>query len=316
MVTASTAALLDIEPDLSRFLSPQQLSEAGPVQVPVQSVPKGDVDVGALLREHGAFGAVVLDGMLLHLVRLGDQVAVRLLGPGDVVLPTGVSAPMLLDGSGWRATVATELAVLGNEVLVAAHRWPRIVAALHLRVSEQAERIVTQLAICQLPRVDQRLLALMWLLAESWGQVTPSGTTLPLALTHDALGRLVGARRPTVTLALGELTERGAIVRQDRGWLLLERPPPPSGGIPKLEEPEPLNGVGSTWLNGAEIVQELTVEERAELRETMMRLRSEHQQHREMVRRQLKELADSRARTREIRWQITQQSIRRRPAPS
>ena len=34
---------------------------------------------------------------------------------------------------------------------------------------------------------------MMWLLAESWGQVTSAGTTLPLTLTHDTLGGLVGA---------------------------------------------------------------------------------------------------------------------------
>jgi hypothetical protein len=47
---------------------------------------------------------------------------------------------------------------------------------------------------------------------------------LPLALTHETLGGLVGARRPTVTLALRELTERGALVHQSPGWLLLEAP--------------------------------------------------------------------------------------------
>ena len=52
----------------------------------------------------------------------------------------------------------------------------------------------------------------MWLLAESWGRVTQAGIRLPLGLTHDVLGALVGARRPTVTLALRELTERGAIL--------------------------------------------------------------------------------------------------------
>jgi hypothetical protein len=78
--------------------------------------------------------------------------------------------------------------------------------------------------ICQLPRVDERLLALMWLLAESWGQVTPAGTLLPIALTHAALGGLIGARRPTVTLALGNLTAAGVIRRQPRGWLLLGSP--------------------------------------------------------------------------------------------
>ncbi len=87
--------------------------------------------------------------------------------------------------------------------------------------------------ICQLPRVDDRLLAVMWLLAESWGQVTPAGTLLPIGLTHAALGGLVGARRPTVTLALGSLTADGALRREERGWLLLRSPNGLAGRRPR-----------------------------------------------------------------------------------
>jgi CRP-like cAMP-binding protein len=64
----------------------------------------------------------------------------------------------------------------------------------------------------------------MWLLAESWGLVTPTGTVLPIALTHAALGGLIGARRPTVTLALGNLSASGLVRREPRGWLLLGSP--------------------------------------------------------------------------------------------
>ncbi len=148
--------------------------------------------------------------MLLHELQVGDQLALRLVGPGDVLSLSG-SPPSMLAGSRCTAALQTRLALLSTEILMAAHRWPRLVAGLHVRMAEQSERLGIQLAICQLPRVDQRLLALMWLLAESWGHVTSVGTRLPIALTHDALGALIGARRPTVTLALRELTERGAI---------------------------------------------------------------------------------------------------------
>jgi len=58
------------------------------------------------------------------------------------------------------------------------------------------------------------------LLAERWGMVTPQGRIIRLPLTHETLGSLIGARRPTVSLALGDLAERGEVVRQDGGWLL------------------------------------------------------------------------------------------------
>ena len=115
------------------------------------------------------------------------------------------------------------------------------------------QRLTGQLVICQLPRVDQRVLAILWLLAESWGHVTPGGVRLPLALTHETLGALIGARRPTVTLALRKLSEKGSIVRQDSGWLLLEPPPEPEG-TPKELAPE-LAGISlSRWAPGPELL--------------------------------------------------------------
>ena len=65
--------------------------------------------------------------------------------------------------------------------------------------------------------------------------MTPSGVVVPLSLTHELLGRLVGARRPTVSLALKALIDRGALVRrQDRSWLLLE----PAPDLAPRREPE------------------------------------------------------------------------------
>jgi CRP/FNR family transcriptional regulator, cyclic AMP receptor protein len=56
--------------------------------------------------------------------------------------------------------------------------------------------------------------------------VTPDGITIPLPLSHQRLAELVGAHRPAVTSAVGELTRRGAISRRvDRTWLLHGAPP-------------------------------------------------------------------------------------------
>ena len=77
-----------------------------------------------------------------------------------------------------------------------------------------------QRAIAQVPRVDARVLVLLWLLADRWGRVSPQGVRVPLSLTHETIGKLVGARRPSVTTALGVLTRRGLVERTDSGWLL------------------------------------------------------------------------------------------------
>lgn len=76
-------------------------------------------------------------------------------------------------------------------------------------------------------------MALIWQLAESWGRVTPAGTRVPLSLSHEVLGGLVGARRPTVTLALSKLAKQGSLIRQGDEWLILEPPATPVSTEPK-----------------------------------------------------------------------------------
>jgi Crp-like helix-turn-helix domain len=85
-------------------------------------------------------------------------------------------------------------------------------------------------AISQLNRVEDRLITLFWHLAERWGRVAANGVALPLALPHRVLGELVGARRPTVSTALAELSRRGEVMRRHDGtWLLTGDAPAPIG---------------------------------------------------------------------------------------
>lgn len=224
MAPTPTIRLFDAEPDLIRFLGPEDSEQARETQLPVHSLNKGDADMQTLFESTGAFGALMLEGMLLQSLRLGNHSGLRLLGPGDILSITQTPKSMLVVESTCRATVPTRVALLEREMLMAVRRWPQIAAGLHAHTGEQSERLVTQLMICQLPRVDERIMALMWLLAESWGQVTTSGTFLPISLTHAALGGMIGARRPTVTLALGNLAGAHLLRRHQRGWLLMGSP--------------------------------------------------------------------------------------------
>jgi CRP/FNR family transcriptional regulator, cyclic AMP receptor protein len=93
------------------------------------------------------------------------------------------------------------------------------------RVAERAHRLAVTQAISQLNRVDRRLLALFWHLAERWGRVAVEGVAVPLVLSHRLIGELVGARRPTISTALAELARDGQLVRRDDGtWLLTGEP--------------------------------------------------------------------------------------------
>jgi CRP-like cAMP-binding protein len=303
--------LLDAEPDLGRFLSEDEARQAARVTVTVRPV-RGVFDSVALLQEVSAFGALIIEGMVLHRLQLAEQPTVRLFGPGDLVSAAepGTHMPCAADS---RAVGDTRVAILDDRVLAAAQRWPRMFAALHQKAIEQTERTALQLAICQLPRVTDRLLALMWLLAESWGRVTASGVTLPIALTHDMLGGMIGARRPTVTLALGELSDRGAIVKQDLGWLLLERPTPAGELEPTTDIPVLFDSRRSAW-SSPEPQPPIATWTHAELMASIARLHAEHLENRERVRQRLAAARVTRDRVRERRLQIT--SRRRRQAPS
>jgi hypothetical protein len=248
----------------------------------------------------------------------------RLLGPGDVVLLSELLPPLLVAEASFRASPQTRFALLGREVVAAARRWPGLAPALQLRAAQQADRLAAQLVICQLPRVDQRLLALFWLLAESWGRVTPSGTALPLKLTHETLGALIGARRPTVTLALGELTGRGAIVRQAEGWLLLEAPPEASGKPETMRPPALVGDDGPSWGSipdrlAAEAEEAAARSDSYEtLKQTVAMLREQHARNQARFAQRLRELSATREWCQENRRRIARDRLTRSPrrAPS
>ena len=232
MAISASVRLLDVEPDLGRYLTAADAEALDGLPVPVVELGLGDLDLAQALAAHHAFAGIVLDGLLVRRIAVGEDSTLILMGPGDFVAAGLGAQSILVTARGWRVSAPTLIALLERRFLLGTHRAPRLVAGLHARTIEQAERVAVQLAICQLPRVEERILALLWHLAECWGQVTADGTALRLHLTHETIGGLVGARRSTVTLALGQLREEGAIRREEQGLLLLKAPargvPPPT----------------------------------------------------------------------------------------
>jgi CRP/FNR family cyclic AMP-dependent transcriptional regulator len=171
---------------------------------------------------HAGRGLLLLDGVVTREVRLADRRCTHLHGHGDVLRATPPDEGLLPAVVSWVVTQPAIVAVLDERFDLACRRWPALAATIQARLLAQADRLAVHAAIAQLPKVELRLLAVLWHLAERWGHITPEGVTIPLRLTHEALGRLVGARRPTVTLALAELAESGAVTRSSEGWLLQE----------------------------------------------------------------------------------------------
>jgi CRP-like cAMP-binding protein len=318
--------LLGVEPDIGRYLDADEWAGAAKLRVPVLTIEGGSIHLHDRLEAAG-FAGILLEGLLVHEVYLGDQVGMRLLGPGDLIARRAGDDPLILDGSQWRAAEPLRLAVLGGRVMLALQRWPSLVAGLAARMAQQLDRMAAQLLVCQLSRVEDRVLGVMWLMAETWGRVTPMGTRLPLDLTHEAIGLMIGARRPTVSLAVRELTEQGALVRQDGGWLLLKPPgvatvlPTPTGVSAR---PVPLRTVladetsrwdaqpGQSRRPGADVAESY-----AALRETLVRMRQQHAQSVERFASTLTALQNTREACEQARRRVASERITRlRPPPS
>jgi CRP-like cAMP-binding protein len=229
MTDRHTASLLEVDPDLGILLSEDRLTagqrelrvaihvlETGPWEVEKQDVASAD-----------HIGLLVVDGVLAREVLVSDTVSTELLGPGDVIRPWHLrdDDSLLRYAVRWNVLSRSRIALLDRRFAAQLGAFPEVNAALIDRVNERALRLTITQAISQLNRVDRRLLALFWHLAERWGRMTSDGVALPMTLSHRMLGQLVGARRPTVSTALSELAKQGELVRRDDGtWLLTGAP--------------------------------------------------------------------------------------------
>jgi CRP/FNR family transcriptional regulator, cyclic AMP receptor protein len=169
-----------------------------------------------------AFAAVLLDGLVLRELRLDGTATAQLHVAGDTLDPF-VPRHGLLAGEepvAWHVVEDGAVAFLGEQFLVAARRFPALTVALSRRQLAQTARAARHAAVAQLPRVERRVLALLRGLAEDRGRVSADGVTVELPVTHAVLGQLVGARRPTVTLALKTLADDGILLRRGTEWLL------------------------------------------------------------------------------------------------
>jgi len=230
--------LLDIDSELADAVpvEDRELARAG-FRAPAYTIDPGDWAPPDALGRLELLGLMVTRGALIRDVTVGRNGVSELLGPGDVVRPWDHAEEVLQSPvpseCGWRALEATTLAVLDSRFGRLAGRWPSLMNVLMQRTTRRARMLTVQVAIGRLGGVALRLELLLWHLADRWGTVTREGVQLPLPLTHETLGRLVGAQRPSVTTALSELARRRVVKREPGGWLLCGSPPEvPSGARP------------------------------------------------------------------------------------
>jgi CRP/FNR family cyclic AMP-dependent transcriptional regulator len=167
--------------------------------------------------------------LLARRVTLGRFDCTELLGQGDLLRPwtfSGTATASVPSRVTWNVVEPGRMAVLDRRFALKVAPWPEVAASLMDRIVQRARWLAFQLAVCHVVRVDTRLLLMMWHFADRWGRMTKDGARIRLPVTHGVLASVVGARRPSVTTALGRLQDRGLIERlPDGAWLLHGSPP-------------------------------------------------------------------------------------------
>jgi CRP/FNR family cyclic AMP-dependent transcriptional regulator len=219
---------MDVDRELARRLGPDAVEARNAAVSGVVTLPRGRWDpIAAAPRLRGGFGLLLLSGLVAREVAGGEAISAELVCQGDLLLPDDAAEEEAVGlHPHWDVIEPARLAVLDRAFVERVAPWPQISAALVERVHRRARRLSIALALGRLPRVEDRVHRLLWHLADRRGRVTSDGVVVPLPVTQEQLGRLVGARRPTVSLALRGLRERGLVRRRDDDeWLLAHEPP-------------------------------------------------------------------------------------------
>ncbi len=188
--------------------------ERGPWQ-PGTTEPSGD-----------HLGFLILDGLLGRRVLVPERGrSLELLGKGDVFRPWQEDSSSFSEVA-WTVIEPTSIAALDREFKARARQMPELMELFAERALRRSRRLAVSAAISNTVGVEERLLLVLWQLAELWGRKAPEGALVPFRLSHQMLADLVGARRPMVTLALRSLSARSAVRRAESGeWFVTSDPP-------------------------------------------------------------------------------------------
>jgi hypothetical protein len=166
-------------------------------------------------------GLLLVDGLIAAETQIADRTVTELLGGGDLLQPpTAREDDMIGGGSRWRALRPSRLALLDTDFVDRVRPWPQISHALFCRAERRAADLSVLRAISSQPKLEVRLVLLLWHLAARWGRVEPTGIRLSLPLTHRMLGQLVAAERPSISHALSRLSQAEIVTGAAGDWHL------------------------------------------------------------------------------------------------
>lgn len=217
--------VLDEDPDLAIALrGPRRSAARRRALAPVVRIDPGPADfIGAYGSATGWLGLLVLDGLILKHASVLGQSSTQVLVAGDLFCPWEIEddcAPVPSTVS-FELLTRSRVALLDADFAGRVRPWPEIASALIGRADQRAHGRTVANALAAYPRVDIRIVALLWELAERVGTAVDDETVvLPLPLTHRTLAMIVGCERTSVTSVLGALRRQNLVIRDSGGWIL------------------------------------------------------------------------------------------------
>jgi hypothetical protein len=222
----SMVRVLEADPDLARELAPSAVAQArAEALAPLVRLARGRWIPPSREVAQDTVALLVLDGLLVRAVSIDGRRGAELLGPGDVLRPwqTGADGASFPYDIVWSVAAPTSIAAIGRDLV---RRWPDVAVELIDRGVDRARSIGIMLAIGRLSSAHERVVALLWHLADRFGHVEPAGVRLPLRLDQTTLGDLVHLGRQAVSSELAALGREGILERRGaEGWLLHGEPP-------------------------------------------------------------------------------------------
>ncbi len=223
VVRISARCVLDLDVDLAEELGPEprRVARAAATATVIDAEAGPLAMIEWLERAGQGPGVLILQGVLALEVRVGDRLSAELAGAGDLLQPLWAEPTQLLACTvRWRALTPMRFAILDAGFARRVRFWPPLTHALLRRAGRRAVNLNVQRAIAAQPRLEVRLALLFWHLAGRWGRVEPGGIRLPVPLTHQLLGQLIAAERPSVSHALARLAQAGLVDGHGDEWHL------------------------------------------------------------------------------------------------
>lgn len=177
-----------------------------------------------------AVGLLILTGRMARVLHVDEAPArgLELVGDGDLLRPwsfrgSTLSIPSRVE---WMALSDLRVVELDLAFVRASTRWPRLWINLLDSTVERTRSFSYFLTARQVARLELRILLTLWHLADRWGRISRDGVVLDLPkLTHEMIGAMVSARRPSVTTGIRTLRELGVLEVRSRGrWVLIGDP--------------------------------------------------------------------------------------------